>query len=266
MRLTGRPAFGWMAIGSAVALRHRPRDLEHVLDAGAAVRAHDVGARRGEAGHRALDAHAHDGEEAARRALERHRGHHRQPRARRPSPPSPPASPRRGRSSSRCRRGRRRPRRGRRPARRTPPRPRRATCRRTARGAAPTARPRPRRTRGPPTARLTASTAWRLTRSLLAVEAVELQAEGGPAERVGRDEVGAGLDVEARDLLDHLRPLEREPLRRLPRGQAARHELRPPRPVADEDVAVLQPLQDSRHHAAPSRLFTRSTAVAASHA
>ncbi len=52
---------------------------------------------------------------------------------------------------------------------------------------------------------------------LLGLEAVELQAEGGPAERVGRDEVGAGVDVEARDLLDHLRPLEREPLRRLAR-------------------------------------------------
>ena len=55
----------------------------------------------------------------------------------------------------------------------------------------------------------------------LAVEAVELQAEGGPAERVGGDEVGPGVEVEARDLLDDLRLLEREPLRGPARGQAS---------------------------------------------
>ena len=55
----------------------------------------------------------------------------------------------------------------------------------------------------------------------LAVEAVELQAERRPAEGVGGDEVGPGLDVEPRHLLDDLGPLEREPLRRLARGQPA---------------------------------------------
>ena len=85
----------------------------------------------------------------------------------------------------------------------------------------------------------------------LPAEAVELEAEGRPAEGVGGDEVGPGLDVEPRHLLDRLRLLEREPLRGLARGKPPLHELRPPRPVAHQHVAALQPREQPFHVTPP---------------
>ncbi len=100
-----------------------------------------------------------------------------------------------------------------------------------------------------------------------AVEAVQLQAERAAAEGVGRDQVGPGLEVEARHLLDHVGTLEREPLRRLPGGQAAQHELSAPRPVADQQLAPRRAVRAARpSQATPSRALTRSTACAASQA